>query len=164
MSGTEIIAGCPQMRVVHLPEPKAIGIVAILRPNRAFRPRSGQKIARGSAQYNASQAHLFAYFFWQDRKSRSAKQQSQCNCKKGSFGEIGQKGRAESPAPTGYGAERAASPERAGELERSAGIHSRNVRDDQFQVLGNFFIDLKLKSAGNGDRAAGCFIEQQQRV
>ena len=46
-----MIAVCPQMRVVHLPEPKAIGIVAILRPKRAFRPRSGQKIARVSAQY-----------------------------------------------------------------------------------------------------------------
>ena len=164
MSRTKIVAVCPHLRVVHLPEPKAIGIVAILRPKRAFRPRSGQKFARGSAQYGAPPAPLFAYFFWQDRKSRSAKQQSQCNCKKGSFSEIGQKGRAESPAPTGYGAERAASPERAGELERSAGIHSRNVRDDQFQVLGNFFIDLKLKSAGNDDRAAGGFIEQQQRV
>ena len=70
MSRTEIDAVCPQMRVVHLPEPKAIGMVAILRPKRAFRPRSGQKFARGSAQYGAPPALLFAYFFWQDRKSR----------------------------------------------------------------------------------------------
>ena len=35
MSRTEIIAGCPQMRVVHLPELKAIGEVTNLRPNRA---------------------------------------------------------------------------------------------------------------------------------
>ena len=54
MSRTEIIAVYPQPRVVHSSEPKAIGMVAILRPKRAFRPRSGQKTARGSAQYNAS--------------------------------------------------------------------------------------------------------------
>ena len=35
MSRTEIDAVCPQMRVVHLPELKAIGTVTILRPNRA---------------------------------------------------------------------------------------------------------------------------------
>ena len=35
MSRTEIIAVYSQMRVVHLPEPKAIGTVAILRPKRA---------------------------------------------------------------------------------------------------------------------------------
>ena len=92
MSRTEIIAVCPQMRVVHLSEPKAIGTVAILRPKRAFRPRSGQKIARVSAQYSVSQAHLFAYFFWQDRKSRSAKQQLRCHRKEGSSGECRKRG------------------------------------------------------------------------
>ena len=59
-------------------------------PVRAFRPRSGQKLARVSAQYNASPAHLFAYFFWRNRKSRSAKQWLQCNCKRGSSGANGQ--------------------------------------------------------------------------
>ena len=36
MSRTEIDAVCPQMRVVHLPEPKAIRMVTVLRPNRAL--------------------------------------------------------------------------------------------------------------------------------
>ena len=62
-----------------------------LAPDRAFRPRSGQKFARVSAQYNASPAHLFAYFFWRNRKSRSAKQQLQCQCKRGSSGEYRKK-------------------------------------------------------------------------
>ena len=84
MSRTEVDAVCPQLRVVHLPEPKAIGTVAILRPKRAFRPRSGQKFARVSAQYSASSAHLFAYFFWQDRKSRPLEAQLQCYCNRGS--------------------------------------------------------------------------------
>ena len=70
MIKTEIDAVCPQMRVVHSSEPKAIGKITILRPNRAFRPRSGLKFARVSAQYNASPAPLFAYFFWRSRKSR----------------------------------------------------------------------------------------------
>ena len=63
MSRTEIDAVCPQMRVVHSSEPKAIGMVAILRPKRAFRPRSGQKIARVSAQYNASPSASFCLLF-----------------------------------------------------------------------------------------------------
>ena len=70
MSRNGIDAVCPQMRVVHSSEPKAIGKITILRPNRAFRPRRGQKIARVNAQYNASPAPLFAYFFWRSRKSR----------------------------------------------------------------------------------------------
>ena len=86
MSRTEIDAVCPQMRVVHLPEPKAIGMVTVLRPKRAFRPRSGQKIARVSAQYNASPAHLFAYFFWQDRWNQIANQRSVCNLERTSNG------------------------------------------------------------------------------
>ena len=36
ISRTEIDAVCPHLRVVHLPEPKAIRIVAILRPKRAL--------------------------------------------------------------------------------------------------------------------------------
>ena len=63
MSGSEIDAVCPQMCVVHSSEPKAIGMVAILRPKRAFRPRSGQKIARGSAQYDASPSASFCLLF-----------------------------------------------------------------------------------------------------
>ena len=54
-------------------------------PDRAFRPRSSQKFARVSAQYNASPAPLFAYFFWRNRKSRPAERQLQCNCKRGSL-------------------------------------------------------------------------------
>ena len=81
-----IIAVCPQPRVVHSSEPKAIGKITILRPNRAFRPRSGQKIARVSAQYNASPAHLFAYFFWQDRWNQIANQRSVCNLERTSNG------------------------------------------------------------------------------
>ena len=68
-----------------------------LASDRAFRPRSGQKFARVSAQYGASPAHLFAYFFWRNRKSRSAKQQLQCQCKRGSSGESGQSGRQRRP-------------------------------------------------------------------
>ncbi len=86
MSRNGIDAVCPQMRVVHLPEPKAIGIVAILRPKRAFRPRSGQKIARVSTQYSASPAPLFAYFFWQDRWNQIANQRSVCNLERTSNG------------------------------------------------------------------------------
>ena len=48
----------------------------------ARRGRSGRgaaKKSRASARnITRLQAHLFAYFFWQDRKSRSAKQQLQC--------------------------------------------------------------------------------------
>ena len=86
MSRTEIDAVCPQMRVEHLPEPKAIGNVSALRPKRAFRPRSGQKIARVSAQYDASTAHLFASFFWQDRRNQIANQRSVCNLERTSNG------------------------------------------------------------------------------
>ena len=93
MSRTEIGAVCPHLRVVHLSEAKAIGKIAILRPKRAFRPRSGQKFARVSAQYNASPAHLFAYFFWRNRKSRPSETQLRCHRTHGSFGETGQEGR-----------------------------------------------------------------------
>ena len=86
MIKTEIDAVCPQMRVVHSSEPKAIGKITILRPNRAFRPRSGQKFARVSAQYNASPAPLFAYFFWQDRWNQIANQRSVCNLERTSNG------------------------------------------------------------------------------
>ena len=78
MSRTEIDAVYRQLCVVHLSEAKAIGKIAILRPKRAFRPRSGQKSRASARNINRVQAHLFAYFFWQDRKSRSAKQQLQC--------------------------------------------------------------------------------------
>ena len=78
MSRTEIDAVCPHLRVVHLSAPEAIGMVTVLRPNRA-----SNKIARVSAQYNASPAPLFAYFFWRSRKSRSPKAQLQCCCKNG---------------------------------------------------------------------------------
>ena len=54
-------------------------MVAILRPKRA-----SNKIARGSAQYNASPAHLFAYFFWRNRKSRPSETQLRCRRKHGS--------------------------------------------------------------------------------
>ena len=37
-------------------------------------------------------APLFAYFFWQDRKSRSAKQQLRCHRKEGSSGECRKRG------------------------------------------------------------------------
>ena len=50
-----------------------------MRPNRALRPRSGLKFARVSAQYGASPAPLFAYFFWQDRWNQIANQRSVCN-------------------------------------------------------------------------------------
>ena len=56
----------------------------------SFAPEEGvqaaerPKIARVSAQYNASPAPLFAYFFWQGRKSRPAKQQLRCWRKRGS--------------------------------------------------------------------------------
>ena len=55
----------------------------------SFAPEEGvqaaerPKIARVSAQYNASPAPLFAYFFWRSRKSRSPKAQLQCCCKNG---------------------------------------------------------------------------------
>ena len=100
MSRREVDAVCPQMRVVHLSEPSAIGMVAILRPKRAFRPRSGQKFARVSAQYGASPAPLFAYFFWRNRKSRSAKQRSRRCRKRGSSGENRKKGQMWASAPT----------------------------------------------------------------
>ena len=70
MSRNGIDSVCPQMRVVHSSEPKAIGKMAILRPNRAFRPRSGQRIARVSAQY----------------KNRIANQRSVCNSERTSNG------------------------------------------------------------------------------
>ena len=73
MSRIEIDAVCPQMCVVHSSEPKSIGKVAALRPNRAFRPRSGQKLARVSAQYNASpSASFLPVLFGQGRKERAA--------------------------------------------------------------------------------------------
>ena len=56
----------------------------------SFAPEEGvqaaerPKIARVSAQYYASSAHLFTYFFWQGRKSRPAKQQLRCWRKRGS--------------------------------------------------------------------------------
>ena len=46
------------------------------------------------------QAPLFAYFFWQDRKSRSAKQRLRCHCKRGSPVNT-EKGPTESSAPAG---------------------------------------------------------------
>ena len=87
MSRTEIDTVCPQMRVVHSSEPKAIGKMAILRPNRAFGPRSGQKIARVSAQYNASpSASFLPILFWQDRWNQIANQRSVCNLERTSNG------------------------------------------------------------------------------
>ena len=86
MSRNEIDTVHPQLRVVHFPAEKTIGNIAILRPNRAFRPRSGQKIARVSAQYNASSSALFAYFFWQDRWNQIANQRSVCNLERTSNG------------------------------------------------------------------------------
>ena len=80
MSRNGIIAVCPKIRVVHLAEPKAIGKTAILRPNRAFRPRNGQK-PRASARNMAHlQASLFAYFFWQNRKSMPAERKALPQC------------------------------------------------------------------------------------
>ena len=80
MSRNGIDAVCPQMRVVHSSEPKAIGKITILRPNRAFRPRSGQKIARVSAQYNASSAPLFSPFFsGKTEKNGPAERQLRCH-------------------------------------------------------------------------------------
>ena len=42
----------------------------------------------------------FAHFFWQDRKSGSAKQPLQCHCKRGSSVTTGKAGPAKSSAPT----------------------------------------------------------------
>ncbi len=50
MSRIEIAPDCRFLSVVHLPEPKAIGIVAILRPKRAFRPRGAAKNSRAAAR------------------------------------------------------------------------------------------------------------------
>ena len=86
MSGTEIIAGFPQMRVVHLSGTISYRENNDFAPVRSFRPRSGQKFARISAQYNASPAHLFAYFFWQDRWNQIANQRSVCNLERTSNG------------------------------------------------------------------------------
>ena len=61
--------GCRVPGVVPLPAPKMIRTAASLRPNRAF------KILRAQARQLMFPAPLFAYFFWQDRKSRSAKLQ-----------------------------------------------------------------------------------------
>ena len=58
------------------------------------------KFARVSAQYNASSAHLFAYFFWRNRKSRSAKQRLRCCCKRGTSGEYRTSGPMWASAPT----------------------------------------------------------------
>ena len=78
MSRTEVDAVCPQMRVVHSLQPKAIGKEKIC----ARRGRSGRgaaKKSRASARnMTRLQAHLFAYFFWRNRKSRSAKQRLRC--------------------------------------------------------------------------------------
>ena len=68
MSRSEIDAVCPQMRVVHSSEPKAIGKVAALRPKRAFRPRSGQKLARVSAQYKPRPSASFCLLFLAQQK------------------------------------------------------------------------------------------------
>ena len=84
MSRTEIDAVYRQLCVVHLSEAKAIGKIASLRPKRAFRPRGGQK-SRASARNMAHlQAHLFAYFFWRNRKSRPSETQLRCYHKRGS--------------------------------------------------------------------------------
>ena len=84
MSRTEIDAVCPHLRVVHSSEAKAIGMVAILRPKRAFRPRSGQKLARVSAQYEARPAPLFSPFFsGKAEKNGPSETRLQCNCKRG---------------------------------------------------------------------------------
>ena len=67
MSRIEIDAVCPKMRVVHLPELKAIGRVKNLRPP------GREKIARVSAQYNASpSASFLPVLFWQGRKEWAA--------------------------------------------------------------------------------------------
>ena len=72
------------MRVVHLPEPKAIGIVTVLRPSGRSGRGAAKKSRAAARNITRSQAHLFAYFFWRNRKSRSAKQRLQCHCKRGS--------------------------------------------------------------------------------
>ena len=71
MSRTEIDAVYRQLCVVHLSEAKAIGKIAILRPKRAFRPRSGQKIARVSAQYGASPSASFCLLFLAQQKKQA---------------------------------------------------------------------------------------------
>ena len=93
--------GIGPYRPVSNIELKAIGKVTVLRPKRAFRPQSGQKIARVSAQYDASPAHLFAYFFWRNRKSRPSETQLRCHRKRDSSGETGKRTRS-----GGAGAER----------------------------------------------------------
>ena len=45
-----------------------------------------------AVQSDPRPAPLFAHFFWQDRKSGSAKQQPRCHRDNGSSGEYGQKG------------------------------------------------------------------------
>ena len=86
MSRTEIDAVCPQMRVVHLPEPKAIRMVTVLRPS-GRSGRGAAKNSRASARNMMRlQAPLFAHFFWQDRKSGSAKQQLRSHRKSGTAG------------------------------------------------------------------------------
>ena len=96
-----IIAVCPRLRVVHLSEAKTIGMVAILRPKRAFRPRSGQKIARVSAQNDASPAPLFSPFFsGKTEKNGPAEQRLRCYRKRDSPVNT-EKGPTESSAPAG---------------------------------------------------------------
>ena len=63
MSRNGIDAVCPQLRVVHSSEAKAIGPVAILRPKRA-----SNKIARVSAQYGASPSASFCLLFLAQQK------------------------------------------------------------------------------------------------
>ena len=66
MGRTEIDAVCPQVRVVHSAEPKAIGKVAALRPKRA-----SNKFARVSAQYNASPGASFCLLFLAQQKKQA---------------------------------------------------------------------------------------------
>ena len=70
-----------------------VGIESYRGSNKSAPVRASKK-SRASARNMARlQAHLFAYFFWQDRKSRSAKQRLRCCRVNGSSGETGQAGR-----------------------------------------------------------------------
>ena len=60
--------GIGPYRPVSKIELKAIGKVTVLRPKRAFRPRSGQKFARVSAQYSASPSASFCLLFLAQQK------------------------------------------------------------------------------------------------
>ena len=85
MSRTEIDAVCPQMRVVHLPEPKAIRMVTVLRPS-GRSGRGAAKKSRASARNMMRlQAPLFFPFFsGKTEKNGPAERQLRCHRKRGS--------------------------------------------------------------------------------